>query len=153
MEKYIWKKTNYKLIKASWGIGILLEAGYQIVPAITEPNQYIKITDQIYFLQSLILSYPESETMDIEEINCFCHGLKLASKYISSSINIPENSFLIIAINWIQFSLCNVQNEGFTALAIQWASEMFHFPMPTIDAYFDSLKGYNGMYVFDFRSV
>lgn len=58
---------------------------------------------------------------------------------------------MIIALRSIQFSDCYVQREGFTASAIQWASETFDFPMPIIETHFDRLKSQNGMYIFDFH--
>ncbi len=56
MTEYRWKKSNYKLMKGKWKIGILLEAGYQIVSVKDNLEKYIKLTDHIYF-QSMLLPY------------------------------------------------------------------------------------------------
>lgn len=145
----IWKKINYKLFKGPWGIPILLEAGYQILPVIENTDEYTKITDKIYFYQSL-LPYPDSQSLSPEEKSYFCNGLKLASKYFCEVL---QDNFCLIILRSIQFSLCDIQNEGFTACAIQWASEAFHFPMPNIITYFDRSKPPCGEYIFDFSLV
>ena len=150
MSEYIWRKSNYKIMTGKWGIAILLEAGYQMASLAKNNSQYIKLTDQIYF-HSMLLPYPESETLLAEELVFFYNGLRLISKYISTCI--PEDSSLIIALRQIQFSDCNIQNEAFTACAIQWASETFQFPMPNITAYFDEGKSSHGMYVYNFSDV
>lgn len=148
--EYFWSKTNYKLMQGKWKIGILLEAGYQIVPLTEKSEKYVKITDHIYFYP-LLMPYPYSQTMSEEEQSYFCDGLKLAAPYIS--IPNQHNCRLIIALRNIQFSSCNIQEEAFTACAIQWASETFHFGMPEIQIFFDNQAGRNGIYVFDFSSV
>lgn len=156
MAEYLWHKSNYKLMKGKWGIAILLEAGYRVVSDIIDENQYIQLTDRIYF-QTLLLPYPDSQSLSDTERDCFCDGLKMVSKYIYSFIDIPKDAFLMIALRFIQFDDCNIQNEAFTASAIQWASEMFCFPIPNIKVYFDpagSVEGMdNGGYVFDFLDV
>ena len=147
--EYLWTKTNYKLMQGKWKIGILLDAGYQIVPFTENLQKYTKFADHMYF-HSLLMPYPYSQTMSEEELSYFCGGLKLAAPYIS----IPEqDNCLLIALRNIQFSSCNIQKEAFTACAIQWASETFHFYMPQIQTFFDSKAGRHGVYVFDFSSV
>lgn len=148
-ENIIWKKSQYRLYKGRWGISILLEAGYQLLPNIGNATKYMKITDQIYFYPSL-LPYPDSDPLISEEQICFCNGLKLISKYL---LEFLQDNFCLITLRYIQFSQCDVQNEGFTACAIQWASETFNFPMPTIDVYFDRSTPPCGKYVFDFSLI
>ena len=148
--EYIWGKSKYGLFIGKWVIAMSLEAGYQMVSFVEDESQYIRLTDQIYF-HSMLLPWPEDQTLLPEELECFYNGLKLASKYISAFI--PEDSFLIIALRHIIYSPCHIQNEAFTAAAIQWASETFHFPMPNITVSFDETKSWNGMYVFDFSAV
>lgn len=147
------KKSNYKLMKGKWKIGILLEAGYQIVSVKDNLEKYIKLTDHIYF-QSMLLPYPYSQPLSDAELIYFCDGITMVNKYISLSA--MKDTSLSIALRYIQFSECNIQKEAFTASAIQWASEMFQFSMPDINAYFDSTRsidGMNGSYVFDFSGV
>ena len=159
MAEYLWQKSNYKLMKGKWGIAILLEAGYRVVSDMTDLGQYRRLAERIYF-QSTTIPYPQpqcSQTMRDSELERFCDGLKMAAKYIYSAINIAEDVFLLINLRYIDFSICNVQEEAFMAAAIQWASEAFHFPMPNIKVYFDptgSVEGmHNGGYVFDFLDV
>lgn len=150
IEEYIWKKCNYKLMLGKWKIGIMLEAGYQVLQSAEEREGCTKLTDRIYF-QSMLLPYPSSQPLTAEELDDFCRGLKRVSDQIENAF--PEDSCLKIALRSIQFSDCDIQNEAFTASAIQWASETFQFPMPDIRVHFDDSKGRNGMYRFDFYGV
>ena len=154
MENYIWRRSNYKLMTGKWKIGILLEAGYRIVPIIEKwikgEKQVIKVTEQIYF-SSMLLPYPVSQTMLEEEMEYFCDGLRRVGDMIS--VLVERDCFIIIGLRQICFSVCDIQNEAFTACAIQWASEIFQFPMPDIRVYFDDSKLRNGQYVFDFSNV
>lgn len=150
MGEYTWTKSKYILFQSQWGIVIWLEAGWQIVSGIEDNSNYTKLTDRIYF-QPMFLPYPDSLKLTADELQHFCDGLKMISKYLYKLKQ--EDSYLIIALRSIRFSDCNAQIEGFTAAAIHWASETFHFPMPTIKVYFDRLKSPCGRYVFDFSSV
>ena len=94
--------------------------------------------------------------MEARELERFCDGLKMTANYIYPAVNIAEGSFLLIDLRYIGFSICNIQEEAFTAAAIQWASEAFHFSMPHIEVYFDPERtedGWNGKYVYDFSDV
>lgn len=150
ISKYTWSKTRYALLKGRWGIAIHLEAGYQILSKIEDKSKYIVLTDHIYF-QSMFLSNQNSSQLTPDELLYFCNGLKMISKYLYEFLQ--KDLYLIIALRNIQFSDCYIQIEGFTASAIQWASEAFHFPMPKIETYFDRLKSQYGMYIFDFSAV
>lgn len=153
--QYLWHKSNYKMMKGKWKIGILLEAGYRTASDVTDLGQCIKLAERIYF-QSMDLPYPQSQPLSDREQECFCEGLKMISKYIYPTISIPENTSLLIALRCIQFSVCDIQEEAFTAAAIQWASEVFQFPMPNIEVYFDPERtedGWYGKYVYDFSAV
>ena len=158
MAEYIWQKSNYKLRKGKWGIAILLEAGYREVSDVTDLGQCRRLTEHIYF-QSTTIPYLQpqcSQAMQDSEMERFCNGLKMAAKYIYSAINIAEDAFLLINLRYIDFSICDIQEEAFAAAAIQWASEMFHFPLPDIEVYFDPMRtedGWNGKYVYDFSNV
>ncbi|MDE7222969.1 MAG: hypothetical protein K2O34_04215 [Acetatifactor sp.] len=158
MSPYIWHKSNYKLRKGKWGIAILLEAGYRELSGVTDLGQYRRLADRIYF-QSTTIPYPQqqcSQTMLDSELERFCDGLKMAAKYIYPVINIAEDAPLLIDLRYIAFSICDIQEEAFTAAAIQWASEAFHFPMPHIGVRFDperTADGWNGKYVYDFSNV
>lgn len=134
MEKYTWKRINYKLMSGKWKIGIILEAGYKAVNQLKNMDNYIKITPQIYF-KNLLLPYPYSQSMKQKEIDAFCKGLLLSSKYINQLFF--SNLIIIIVLNNIQFSDCDIQDEAVTAAAIQWASEIFCFAMPYIGTCFD----------------
>lgn len=142
----IWKKSRYKLFISNWGIAIVLEAGYKILNNIEDKDKYMEVADNIYFCPAF-LPYPDSQVLTEEELMYFFNGLKLVSNSILESIN---NNSCLITLRSIQFSDCDVQNEGFTACAIQWASEIFGFPMPIINAWFDGSKPPCGKYIFDF---
>lgn len=150
IEKYIWTTCNYKLMRGKWKIGIILEAGYQILKSVEGEGSCIKLTDQIYF-RNMLVPYPHSQSLTNEELECFCCGLKLISKQIEKSLQ--KDCCLTIALRVIQFSDCDIQKEAFTASAIQWSSETFQFPMPHIRADFDDSKGRNGLYLFDFSLI
>ena len=150
MGEYVWTKSKYKFFQSQWGIVIQLEAGWKIVSDIGDKGKYMEVTDCIYF-QPVLLPYPDSQNLTDDELQYFCDGLKLISKYLYKLLQ--EDSYLIISLQSIQFSDCYIQIEGFKASAIQWASETFDFPMPTIEIHFDRLKSQNGMYIFDFSSI
>ena len=149
MGEYTWKTSRYTLFKGRWGIAIWLEAGYQMVSDIEDKGRYIELADRIYFHS--MLSYPDSPRLTDEELMYFCNGIKMTSKYLYELMR--DDSCLIIAVRSIRFSDCDLQIEGFTACAIQWASETFGFPMPVIGAHFDKTKSRYGQYVFDFSAV
>lgn len=149
MGEYTWKSSRYTLFKGRWGIAIWLEAGYQMVSDIEDESRYIEPADRIYFHS--MLSYPSSSVLTDEELMYFCNGIKMISKYLYELMR--DDSCLIIVLRNMQFSDCYLQIEGFTACAIQWASETFGFPMPVIEAYFDKTKSRYGQYVFDFSAV
>lgn len=83
-------------------------------------------------------------------MECFCKGLKLVSALIIDTI---QNRSCLIKLNSIIFSDCNIQNDAITASAIQWASEVFGFSMPTINVWFDNTKMPCGKYMFDFSNI
>ena len=128
-------------------MAILLEAGYQMISSAENESQYLKLADRIYF-HPMLLPYPQSQSLNEKELTFFCDGLQRVSKDISAFA--PEDSSLIIALRQIYFSDCYIQNEGFTACAIQWASETFRFPMPNITTYFDEASW---KYIYDFSFV
>lgn len=149
MCEFIWKKSRYKLFISKWNIAIILEAGYKILSDIEDKDKYIKISENIYFYLSL-LPYPDSQTLTMEELECFCKGLKLVNDQIFETI---QGKSCLITLRSIQFSDCNIQDEGFVACAIQWASEIFGFPMPVINVSFDYLEEPYGKYIFDFSHI
>ena len=148
--QYIWNKSRYTLLKGRWGIAIELEAGYQIIPNIDDKSNYIELANHIYFYSMLAPNQNYCQ-LTPDELSYFYNGLKMTNKYLYKFL--PKDLYLIIALRNIQFSDCYIQIEGFTAAAIQWASETFHFSMPTIEAYFDRQKSRYGMYIFDFSAV
>lgn len=121
MCEFIWKKSRYKIFKSKWGITIVLEAGYRILSDIEGKDNYRKLSENLYF-DSLLRPYPISQFLTAEELNYFCNGLKLVNKQILETL--PNHSCLIVLCS-IEFSDCYIQNDGFTACAIQWASRSF----------------------------
>lgn len=81
MGEYIWTKSKYKFFQSQWGIVIWLEAGWKIVSDIGDKGKYMEVTDRIYF-QPMLLPYPDSQNLTADELQCFCDGLKLISKFI-----------------------------------------------------------------------
>lgn len=149
MHEFIWKKSSYKCFISKWGIAVVLEAGYKILSDIEAKDKYIKISENIYFYSSLI-PYPISNVLTTEELKYFCKGLKLVNKQI---LEILQGNSCLVVLRSMEFSDCYIQNDGFTACAIQWASETFGFPMPIINVRFDSLKTPYGKYIFDFSYI
>lgn len=149
MCEFIWKKSRYKLFISRWEIAIVLDAGYKVLSNVDDINKYIKISENVFFYSSL-LTYPDSQTLTAKELKCFCKGFYLVNNQIKDSL---QNNRCLITLRSIQFSDCNIQNDGFTACAIQWASESFGFPMPVMNVKFDCLEPPNGKYIFDFSSI
>ena len=119
MNDFVYKKSWYKLFISSWEIAIILEAGYKELCGSDNVSDYIKISDYVYFSSSC-LPYPNSINLNAEELDCFCKGLKLVSAQI---FDVIQNKPYLIHLKSILFSDCNIQNDAFTASAIQWASE------------------------------
>ena len=65
IEKFIWTKSNYKLMLGKWKIGIILEAGYQLLKSVENKESCVKLTDQIYF-QNMLFPYPYSQPLTNE---------------------------------------------------------------------------------------
>lgn len=149
MNEFIWKKSRYRLFISQWQIAIGLEAGYKILSYIDDKDSYIKISENVFFCSSL-LPYPDSQPLIAEEMECFCKGLKLANDRIVKSL---QNNLCLITLLSIQFSDCDIQNDGFTACAIQWTSETFGFSMPVINVKFDCLEPPYRKYIFDFSCI
>lgn len=146
----IWRKTNYKLMSGKWKIGILLEAGYEVLETIGNEADYIELGERIYF-HRVPLTNCSCQMLLPEEMEYFCEGLKLISERLNQRLS--HNICLSIALHEIQFSDCDIQKEAFIACAIQWASEAFQFPMPNIPVVFDASQGINGRYCFDFSKI
>ena len=150
MKDFKWKSSNYKQMMGKWKIGIILEAGYKECDNLDDYSNLIKLTEKIYF-QNNLLPYPESVQMLQEELEYWYKGIALVSREIEySKVTTP---YLIVTLHYIHYSMCDIQNEAFTASAIQWASEMFGFIMPDIRVFFDSsLNPPYGKYVYGFSA-
>jgi len=149
MYHIIWKKSKYNLFISKWGIAIILKAGYKILYDNEDKSRYIKICENMYFSLSL-LPYPNSILLTREELEYFCKGLTLVNKQIMEAV---QNQPCLIILRSILFSDCNIQYEAFTVSAIQWASEIFGFSMPTINVWFHSAEKPCGKYIFDFSNI
>ncbi|MCI9079965.1 MAG: hypothetical protein HFH68_13785 [Lachnospiraceae bacterium] len=146
MNNFVYKKSWYKLFLGKWYIVIILEAGYKELCENESESGYIKICGNLYF-SSLCLPYPDSTSLNEEELNCFCKGLELVSAQIMDAM---QNKPCLIQLRSIIFSDCNIQDDAFTASAVQWASEVFKFSMPKINVWFDDTVEPCGVYKFDF---
>lgn len=67
IEEYIWKECNYKLMLGKWKIGIMLEAGYQVLPSAEPKDGCTKLTDRICF-QNMLSPYPSSQPLTASAI-------------------------------------------------------------------------------------
>ena len=60
IEKFIWTKSNYKLMLGKWKIGIILEAGYQLLKSVENKESCVKPVSythlDVYKRQILYLS-------------------------------------------------------------------------------------------------
>lgn len=146
MCEYKWSRSRYKLFISRWGIAIILEAGYKILSATENREDYIKIVENLYASFDLI-PYSGSQQLIAEEQILFCNGLKLVSGQILEAL---QGRCCLITLRRIEFSPCDIQDEAYTACAIQWASEAFGFPMPAVNVWFDREQPPCGRYVFDF---
>lgn len=147
VEDYIWKSYGYKVFKGKWGIAILVEAGYRSLNSNVSSNKIVCLENGVYF-NSILRPYPESQPISPQELHCFCNGLKAVAKQILKSTSHLPN--ILITLRSVQFSDCDIQDEAFTAVAMEWASEVFQFETPNYQVSFDYSKSTNGMYLFDF---
>lgn len=150
MDDCIWKRYNYKLMNGKLKIAIIMEAGYGSLNSNNLNSEIINLGSKLYF-HSELRPYPESQTLLPKELHCFCNGLKIVTKQIVKSYSYFPN--MLITLRSIQFSDCDIQEEAFTAAAIEWASEAFQFKVPNYQVSFDSTQGRSGMYLFDFTGV
>lgn len=148
MNDFIYKKSWYKLFISRWEIAIIVEAGHKELHERHNVTDYIKISDNLYF-SFQCLSYPSSNPLNTAELECFCKGQRLVSAQIADAV---QNKPYLIQLRSILFSDCNIQNDAFTASAIQWASEAFGFTMPPIKVWFDDTENPCGRYKFDFAT-
>ncbi len=152
MSDSIWSKSRYKLFISRWGIVVNLEAGYKILSHTALENEMknkencIKITDGLYVCFDLA-PYPDSQQLTAEEQKFVCDGLRLVGSQILASL---QNRCCLITMRSFQFSDCDIQDETFTASAIQWAGEAFGFPVPEIPVRFEWEQPPCGKYIFDF---
>ena len=65
--------------------------------------------------------------------------------------DLPEGFWRKISL--VSYKHLNSISNKYFSIAIQWASETFHFRIPKIQTFFDSQAGQNGVYVFDFSCV
>lgn len=141
MKDYRIIPYNYKLMTGKWKIGIILKCGYTFCQNNELTADLIKISNNIYFKDT-------SDNLLPKETKLFYEGLTRVKENIGSYIKADNN--LIINLFSIYFSDCNIQDEAFTLSAMEWAGKAFGFSIPKIKISFDNLKGYNGMYIFDF---
>lgn len=146
---YQWKRIHYNLFISRWGIPIILKAGYRVCDNIECEENLIEITERIYFYKEQ-LPYPISCTLIEQEINWICRGLRIVREQLEQQV--PMKHYIIMAIKYIHYSPCDIQDEAFAAAMMQWCSEMFGFPVPEYKVYFDKDRGRydNGEYVFEF---
>lgn len=149
MDKFYYKEMSGKL-----KIGIVLESGYKEYGLTADMQNCIHITDRIYF-ENALLTYPASQQMTQEEIDCFVEGIRLVSDRIEKVLSKDK---VLISLYSIHFSDCDIQKESFTAAAIQWASEIFDFPMVKVPVKWVTAKESDsnavlGHYKYDFSVV
>lgn len=118
-------KSCYKEMSGKLKIGIMLEAGYKEYGLTADMQNCTRITDRIYF-ENALSTYPASQQMTKEEIECFVEGLRLVSERIEGVLSKDK---VLISLYNIHFSDCDIQKEAFTVAAMQWSSEIFDFPM------------------------
>ena len=85
MCEYTWSRSRYKLFISRWGIAIILEAGYRILPASENRKDFIKVVENLYASFDL-MPYPCSQQLIAEEQILFCNGLKLVSGQILEAL-------------------------------------------------------------------
>ncbi len=122
------RKSCYKEMSGKLKIGIVLEAGYKKCEFAKDMQNFIRITDRIYF-ENALFSYPASQQMSKEEIECFVEGVRLVSDRIEEVLSKDR---VLISLYNIHFSDCDIQKEAFAVAAMQWSSEIFDFPMVEI---------------------
>ena len=118
-------KSCYKEMSGKRKIGILLEAGYKECESAMDMQNFMRITDRIYF-ENALFPYPASQQMTKEEMECFVEGVRLVSDRIEEVL---LKDRVLISLYNIHFSDCDIQKETFTMAAMQWSSEIFDFPM------------------------
>lgn len=150
MDSYNWKCSNYKQMEGRWKIGVITEAGYKISDIPENQSELEKITDRIYF-RNFLLPYPESEQLSGYELELWRRGIELVSEQIE--VSQPAKGYIIIALKRSLFSVCDMQEEAFTASAIKWAADMFGFSMPFVNVTFDGSIPPYGRYVYDFSKL
>lgn len=150
VEDCAWRNYGYKVGLGKWQIAILIEAGYRSLRD-NEPNHEMIYLDHGVYFSNKLLPYPQSQPLLPQEMQFFCHGLKIVAKQISASLPRYPNS--VIILRSALFSDCDRQDEAFTAAAIEWAGKTFQFEPPNYQVSFDSSQGEYGRYVFDFPEV
>lgn len=149
-EGYIWRKHYYNTRKGKWRIAVIVNAGYGALDDSDDRKEMVDLEHGIYF-HNLSVLYPESVSLLPEEVVRFYSGLKIVSRQIAHAM--PNQTNTVIKLRGIQFSDCAIQEEAFTAAAIEWASGTFHFKLPDYKVVFDDLQGKYGRYVYDFSGI
>ena len=147
-------KSCYKEMSGKLKIGIVLEAGYKKCEFAKDMQNCMRITDRIYF-ENALSPYPASQQMTKEEMECFVEGVRLVSDRIEEVL--LEDKVLISLYN-IHFSDCDIQKEAFTVAAMQWASEIFDFPMVEVPVRWVTVeesdsKSISGYYEYKFSEI
>lgn len=143
----MWYKHVYRVIKSSWGIYIEINAGYERYSTSIYKNKSENIDNGIY-IYNMKLPWPQSCSILDTEWEFLKYGLRLVSKKIKK--NSPFKDDTLILLKTILFNECNFQIEGMTIAIMEWASLIFNFDIPKIEAEFDRSKN---KYIFDFKNV
>lgn len=126
----------YKLIKASWGIWVEIDAEWQLrskyAGSVTQISEKVFVT---------VLGRWSTEA-DIEMIH---FGLSLMADALTNKLQDSEP--IVIVIERVEYPLCDYQAEGLVPAVMGWVSREFDLPLPEFSASFD--KGAN-RYLFEF---
>ena len=133
----------YYVRKYSWGVWVKFIAEHMEMDA-KYKNNAIQVAEGLWitFAETPLL---KKEKFCQEDMPYFVKGLQIVQQQIKEN---SQHQNTLIVIQSIQFNPCDFQEEGLTALIIEWAAKVFQFEPPAIDVRFVKSKN---RYIFDFE--
>lgn len=137
---------TYYICKSSWWIHIKVLAEIVSLDNTDLDIQANEVTEGIW-LKFSEEPINKNEKFCDDDLPYLIKGLSIVQKQIIKNSKYKNT---LIIIESLQFSPCDFQEEGLTALMIEWASKAFEFETPSINVTF---QRENNRYVFDFGDV
>lgn len=134
---------SYRAYNSSWWIYVKIFAEYANYDSVDLDSEAIKVVDGLW-MKFADKPIKKGELFYDGDLPYLKRGLDIVHKQIINN-SIYENTLIIV--HSLEIVPCDFQEEGLTAVIIEWAAKAFDFEPPKITVIF---KKQENRYIFDF---